>query len=222
MVLSKLPATFLGAQLQPGWYAHVQNPGAVAYFDGSSWGTVRDGYALSPDIQKTITPLQPGHPGPPAPFEAMVVKGRRTPKPGSGWYWGVGAGGLLVLFGLFKGFSYAGTNCGAPFRKSSVAELMDAMAQDSGLGITNYAAECRASVADATTWTWVLILLGVLVLLGSIIIMAVIRAGQANRAATAAAPTTAAQIEDLARLRDKGLVTPEEFEWKRQELLRRS
>jgi hypothetical protein len=30
------------------------------------------------------------------------------------------------------------------------------------------------------------------------------------------------QIEELARLLDKGLVSPEEFEWKRQELLRRA
>jgi hypothetical protein len=98
---------------------------------------------------------------------------------------------------------------------------MDAIAQDSGLGITNYAVECRASIAEATTWTWVLIIIGVLVVLGSAIIMAIIRSGQASRAA-AAPPTTASQIEDLARLRDKGLVSPEEFELKRQELLRRS
>ncbi|WP_115787463.1 SHOCT domain-containing protein [Arthrobacter silvisoli] len=99
---------------------------------------------------------------------------------------------------------------------------MDAMAQDSGLRGTEYAADCRANIADATTLTWTLILLGVVVVLGSVIIMAVIRAGQANRATTPAVPTIAAQIEDLARLRDKGLVTPEEFEWKRQELLRRN
>ncbi|MET1155084.1 hypothetical protein, partial [Arthrobacter sp.] len=59
--------------MQAGWYAHVQNPAAVAYFDGSAWSSVRDGYALSPDVQKTITPLQPGHPGPAAPFEKLAV-----------------------------------------------------------------------------------------------------------------------------------------------------
>lgn len=61
--------------MQPGWYSHVQNPGAVAYFDGTEWGTVRDGYALAPEIQKTITPLQPGHRGPQAPFETLTVNG---------------------------------------------------------------------------------------------------------------------------------------------------
>lgn len=105
--------------------------------------------------------------------------------------------------------------------KSSVAELMDAMARDGGLGYTRYAAECRSSIAAATVWVWVLILIGVLVLLASAIIMAVLRSVQANRQ-LAPAPTTASQIEELARLRDKGLVTPEEFERKRQELLRRS
>jgi hypothetical protein len=102
-----------------------------------------------------------------------------------------------------------------------MAELQNAVAQDVGLGYTGYAASCRASIADATTWTWALIIIGVLVILASFIIQAVIRSGSASRAA-ASAPTTAAQIEDLARLRDKGLVTAEEFEWKRQEILRRS
>lgn len=122
-----------------------------------------------------------------------------------------------------NGFADAGANCGAPFRKSSVADFMDAIAQDSGLGQTTYAADCRESIASATVWVWVLILIGVLLILGSAII--VLRSAQASRAATPAArpmPTAASQIEELARLRDKGLVTPEEFEWKKQDLLRRS
>jgi hypothetical protein len=58
---------------------------------------------------------------------------------------------------------------------------------------------------------------------GQAIIMAVLRSAQAPRAATPAPQavrTPASQIEDLARLRDKGLVTPEEYEQKKQELLR--
>ncbi|WP_456507468.1 SHOCT domain-containing protein [Arthrobacter sp. TE12232] len=50
--------------------------------------------------------------------------------------------------------------------------------------------------------------------------MAIIRCSQASRTKTAK-PTVASQIEDLARLRDKGLLTPDEFELKRPELPRR-
>lgn len=207
--------------MQPGWYSHIQEPKAVANFDGTSWGPLTDRFSLPLDVQLTITRLDPRHPGPRAPFETLVVIGPRTPKPGAGWFWGVGAGAALICMGLLTGFADAGSDCGAPFKKSSVAEYMDAIASDSGLGATSYAANCRSSISEATTWTWVFLIIGVMVLLASFIIQAVIRSGQASRA-TATVPTVAAQIEDLARLRDKGLVTPEEFEWKRQELLRRS
>lgn len=100
---------------------------------------------------------------------------------------------------------------------------MDALAREYGLGVTSYEAACQSSIAEATARTWVLIIIGLMVLFASFIIQAIVRSGQANRAAvTASTATVAVQIEDLARLRDKGLVTPEEFEWKRQELLRRS
>jgi hypothetical protein len=98
---------------------------------------------------------------------------------------------------------------------------MDAIAPEYGLGVTNYAAQCRDSIAGATALTWTLIVLGVIVMLASFLIQAVIRSGHANRAPVVV-PTAALQIEELARLRDKGLVSPEEFEWKRQELLRRA
>lgn len=235
--------------MQPGWYSHFQNPGAVAYFDGNTWGSLRDGFALSPEVQKIIRPLQPGHPGPPAPFETTTVSAPqkrktkstrlargepqtvstsreppiasapRQPKPGTGWWWGIGGGAALILCGIISGFTPSGANCGSPFKKSSVAEYMDALSLDNGLGFTSYAAECRSDIAAATVWVWVLILIGVLVALASAIIMAVLRSGQTSR--HTAAPTTAAQLEDLARLRDKGLVSPEEFELKKQEFLRR-
>lgn len=227
--------------MQPGWYSHFQNPGAVAYFDGNTWGSLRDGFALAYDVQKIIRPLQPGHSGPPAPFETQAVSTpqkrkskseplvpmdtqtlstRREPKPGSGWWWGISGGAVLILCGIIGGFTSSGANCGAPFRKSSVAEYMDALSQDNGLGFTSYAAECRSDIAAATVWVWVLILIGVLVALASAIIMVVLRSGHVGRQ-VAVAPTAAAKIEDLARLRDKGLVSPEEFELKRQEILRR-
>ena len=143
---------------------------------------------------------------------------------GLGWLLGITAGAILIIGGIAHGFTAAGRNCGAPFKEDSVAEYMDALAQDAGLGPTTYAADCKDKIESATAVVWVLVLIGVLLILASAIIMAILRSAQKSRAAIPAAqvmPTAATQIEDLARLRDKGLVTPEEFELKRQELLRR-
>lgn len=170
--------------MQPGWYSHIQEPKAVAHFDGTSWGPLTDRFSLPLDVQLTVTRLNPRHLGPRAPFETTEVV--RKSKPGSGWWWGISIGAILILCGLARSF-------------------MSASRWSPGVAIS----------------VWVLILLGLLIVLASAIIMAVLRSGQTNRVVTSA-PTLASQIEDLARLRDKGLVTPEEFEWKRQELLRRS
>lgn len=145
---------------------------------------------------------------------------QRVRKRGSVWFLGVGVGVVLIVIGLIKGFSSAGPNCGAPFKKDAVAEYMDAISLDNGL-VTHFAAGCRSKIADATMVTWILIILGVIVMLASFLIQAVIRAGQ-RTSPTPVAPTMATQIEDLARLRDKGLITPEEYEAKRQELLGRA
>jgi hypothetical protein len=52
------------------------------------------------------------------------------------------------------------------------------------------------------------------------IIRAIVRSGRVSQTGTTA-PTVAVQIEELARLHNLGLVSREEFEWKRAELLRR-
>lgn len=98
---------------------------------------------------------------------------------------------------------------------------MDAFAPEYGYS-TDYASECREDMVGATATTWVLIGLGVLVSLVSALIMATIRSGRSKvSTALPAVETLATRIEDLARLRDKGLISPEEYEWKRQELLSR-
>ncbi len=209
--------------MQPGWYCHIQNANLAAHFNGTSWSPTVHTSALTPDNQRNVTPLQPGHKGPAAPFEKTLASGGQARKAGTAWWWGIASGALLILCGFMTGFADAGSNCGSPFNKSSVAEYMDALAPEYGLGRTTYAAECRSNLAEATGWVWTFILLGVIVALASAIIMAVLRSGQSSRASAITAPPTAAsQIEHLARLRDQGLVTPEEFEWKKQDILRSS
>lgn len=95
-----------------------------------------------------------------------------------------------------------------------MADYMDAYAPVYGYQ-TDYAGDCVADLASATTTTWILIGLGILVALVSALIMATIRSGTSRSAAVAPeVQTMASKIENLARLRDKGLVTDEEYERK--------
>lgn len=209
--------------MNPGWYSKTQNQESAAYFDGESWGPPTEVTSLDPDIRGSISVLPSTPPPPPVVAGVSETEGEppREGKGGTGWWWGVAAGTVLIVVGIVFGFQPAGSYCGAPFKASNMAEYMDAYAPSYGYS-SDYSSECREDMVGATTTTWVLIGLGVLVTLASALIMATIRSG---RARTAAGPSTSVQtmasrIEDLARLRDKGLVSPEEYEWKRQELLR--
>lgn len=211
--------------MKPGWYGDAKEPTRVAYFDGTTWEPSTDRVSLPLSIQDTISEPPSGHPGFTARPEVPAAPAPRKSKAALGWLLGVVAGAILVIWGIAHGYTPAGRNCGAPFKESSVAEFMDAIAQDSGLGRTTYAADCRDNIESATVWIWVLILTGVLLILASAIIIAILRSAHSALVATSSAQpmlTITSQIEELARLRDKGLVTPEEFEWKKQDLLRRS
>lgn len=212
--------------MKPGWYSQAQSPETAAHFDGETWGGQTDLKSLDSDIRSSITVL-PEEPSAPPTVPAAVVPAvsaldqpKRVKKGGAGWWWGISAGAILGIIGIIYGFQPAGNYCSAPFKDSSIAEYMDAYAPTYGYR-TDYAGECVAALASAKTTTWVLIGFGILVSLASALIMATVRAGK-SRAATAApaVQSMASKIEDLARLRDQGLITAEEYEWKRQELLR--
>jgi hypothetical protein len=211
--------------MQPGWYVDAKDPAKVAYFDGTVWESSTDRSSLPLSIQQTISQMPPERPDR-EPLQSSPAAAAAAPPrknlAGLGWLLGIAAGAILIISGIAHGFTAVGRNCGAPFKEDSVAEYMDAMAQDAGLGRTTYAADCKDKIESATGVVWVLVLIGVLLILASAIIMAILRSAQTSRAAAAQVmPTAASQIEDLARLRDKGLVTPDEFELKKQEQLRR-
>lgn len=210
--------------MHPGWYLQTQNPKTAAYFDGRIWGSPTMIASLDPEVQESIKGRSDTPPLPPPATGAPEGEGEVPPptgKGGTGWWWGIAAGTALIIVGIIFGFQAAGAYCGAPFKASNMAEYMDAYAPAYGYS-SDYAADCQVDMVSATTTTWILIGLGVLVTLASALIMATIRSGARGRAAEAppAVQTMASRIEDLARLRDKGLVSPEEYEWKRQELLR--
>lgn len=114
--------------MTPGWYSHVHNFRTVAYFDGTKWGPVTDGLTLPPEIQRTITPLLPGHPGAPAPFEGpRSVAPRRRGR--SALWWGTGGAAVaLICIGVLLGnlFSQpAGNNTEAAPQTTSASPTPD-------------------------------------------------------------------------------------------------
>ena len=212
-----------GNRMKPGWYSQADNPQTAAYFDGEKWGESAEVGSLDEAARSSLLTL-PAIPAEPpanagasadAPSSAEPAKARKA---GGGWWWGISAGAVLIIIGIFYGFQPAGSYCSAPFKNSNMAEYMDAYAPEYGYH-TDYAGDCVADLSSATTTTWILIGLGILVALVSALIMATLRSGS-SRTAAPAVQSFASKIEDLARLRDQGLVTPEEYEWKRQELLR--
>lgn len=133
-----------------------------------------------------------------------------------GWVWLVIIGIITAIIGLTVGFQKAGGLCGSVFKPDSLAaELYDSMGGYGG------AAECRRNIASAAVPTWVLIVLGIVLILTGIIVRSI---GTSRPTVTAVAhtgPSIATQIEDLSRLKEQGLVSVEEFDAKRAELLRR-
>lgn len=119
------------------------------------------------------------------------------------------------IIGIIIGSVKTGGMCGSVFSpKSTVAELYDTLQGSFG----GAAADCKESIAAAAVPTWILIVLGIIMILAGIIVRSI---GNNRPAAVAPAPSVASQIEDLSRLKEQGLVTDEEYEAKRAELLSR-
>lgn len=90
--------------MAPGWYSHVNDPWTVAHFDGAAWGPVTKASELTREVQQTITPLLPGHPGAPAPFETRRTSlTTKIHELHPGWWWAIGAAAALVCVGVFFG-----------------------------------------------------------------------------------------------------------------------
>lgn len=78
------------------------------------------------------------------------------------------------------------------------------------------AGECYRNIDAAAVPTWALIALGIL----AVLIGVIIRVVTINRSSTSA-PSVAAQLDDLARRHKEGLISTEEFNAKRVDLLNR-
>lgn len=131
-----------------------------------------------------------------------------------GWVWLIAAGFSVSITGIIVGLQKAGPLCGSALMpQSRAAEIFDALRSRS-----RAAAECYRIVDSSAVPTWILIVLGIALVLAGVII----RVLSINRhAASAASPSVAPQIQELVRLQRQGLISDEELNTRRAELLNR-
>ncbi|MDJ0319996.1 SHOCT domain-containing protein [Pseudarthrobacter sp. PS3-L1] len=133
-----------------------------------------------------------------------------------GWIYLVVIGLVTSTVGIVVGSMKTGGMCGSVFSpRSNVAALYDTLQGSFG----GAAADCKESIAAAVVPTWILIVLGIVLVLAGIIVRSIGNNGPTF--AAVASPSVATQIEDVSRLKEQGLVSDEEFEAKRAELLGR-
>ena len=129
-----------------------------------------------------------------------------------GWVWLIAVGFAASIVGIVVCLQKAGPLCGSPLiPQSREAEILDALRPGS-----RAAGECYRNIDAAAIPTWTLIALGLVMVL----IAVVIRVVTINRF-SASAPSVAAQLDDLARRHKEGLISTEEFNAKRADLLNR-
>ena len=137
---------------------------------------------------------------------------RQDPMTRRGWVWLIAVGFAVSIVGIIVGLQKAGPRCGSPLvPQSREAEILDALRPGS-----RAAGECYRNIDAAAIPTWTLIALGLVMVL----IAVVIRVVTINRF-SASAPSVAAQLDDLARRHKEGLISTEEFNAKRADLLNR-
>jgi hypothetical protein len=139
-----------------------------------------------------------------------------TKRWGSLWLAAIGL--IAGVIGIVVGSQKAGNMCGSVFKSDSLtAEYFDAMT-----GGHSTLADCNRGIASLAVTTWVLIVLGVLMVLTAVLVWTISNSRPRVDAAPAAAPpSVASQMEDLSRLKEQGLITGEEFDSKRADLLGR-
>jgi hypothetical protein len=149
-------------------------------------------------------------------FQGGDMEGTVQPNPRTrrGWIWLIAAGFSVSITGIVVGVQKTGPLCGSALMpQSRAAEIFDALRSGS-----HAAAECYRSVDSAAAPTWTLIVLGIALVLAGVIIRVV----SINRYATgSASPSVVSQIEELARLQRQGLISDDELNTRRAELLNR-
>jgi hypothetical protein len=137
---------------------------------------------------------------------------------GRGWAWLVVLGLVTFVIGIITGSVKAGDMCGSVFSPTSnVAAIYDTLGGSPGGAV----ADCKESIAAQAVPTWILIVLGVILVLAGLIVRSIGNNRPTIITAAPAAPSAATRIEELSRLKSQGLISEEEFESKRIELLGR-
>lgn len=135
-------------------------------------------------------------------------------KKSRGWIWRPIVGVIVAIIGVVVGSQKVGSLCGSVFQPDNhAAELYDSMGGYGG------EAECQQNIAAAGVPIWILIVMGIVLVLTGVIVRAI--SNNRPDVVQAQVPSLASQLEDLARLKDQSLISAEEFDVKRAELLKR-
>lgn len=163
----------------------------------------------------------------------QYARGQRTPpKPrASSTTWGLGiVGGFFALLGLIAGFQSAGSGCGSGFFPDTrIAKVADAYSRYPGSGV----AACNENIASAQSMATLCLVIAALALLVVAMVAGVRRQNRvtaglhtrmpANQgdAPTRTHPGQAARgrLEELSGLHQQGLISDDEFQAKRTDIL---
>lgn len=147
----------------------------------------------------------------------MSESSEEKPITGAGTILMICAGIVLAIGGIWKGFQSVGQLCGTVFDPDHLAaQHFDALSGSFGGAV----ADCTADTLSAAVWVWALIAIGVVLFSVGLIMQAITKSRPTGRGIKNT-PGVRQQIEELAALRDQGLVSPEEFDRKKSELLSR-
>ncbi|WP_343999543.1 SHOCT domain-containing protein [Pseudarthrobacter sulfonivorans] len=132
------------------------------------------------------------------------------------WPWMLGI--AIIGIGVFLGYTVdVGPNCNGAFAPQNTAAGADIATAMSGK-YSNYSDECRAAAAQQSVIYWGIIGFGAAVCVLGLVLRTVL----GRRPATGSRPRTIAdELEQLAGLLERGVLTPDEFAQQKQKLLSR-
>ncbi|MGR6899914.1 SHOCT domain-containing protein [Glutamicibacter sp. BSL13] len=144
----------------------------------------------------------------------------RIPKEKKGGLWLVLtiSGLVSVVVGISIGATPVGNLCGSVFDQDSfAAKVYDTLGGSPG----GAARECLEKISAAAVPTWIFIVLGILLTVTGVIIRNQPKRVPVTIAAPREEKSITQKLEELASLRDRGMISEAEFEEKRRSFLER-
>lgn len=135
-------------------------------------------------------------------------------KKSKGRIWLIVVGSILSILGIIIGSIRVGA-CGTGLLPNySAAHELDSLVGGNGA-----MSLCNRNMPFYAGLTWSLLLLGIALIVTALVLRSASKKRTATAVGPAPSPSVVSKMEDLSRLKEQGLITPEQFDAKRQELL---